>query len=352
MESYDTILQRMTERYEELQGMTISNESDMMLRLRTLAGEIFKQQVNMDFLKRQMFPSTATGEYLDKHAAERGLVRKEAQKASGYVYFFPEDGVTEDVVIPKGTVVCTYTTLKRFETDVEAVLKQGEERVMVHVTAAEAGAGSNTNGGTITVLVTPIAGIKRVYAGATISNGVDEESDESLRERIFDSFQNISNGTNAAYYKSAAMSVSGVCSAGVVPRARGNGTVDVYVAGNGAAVDSETLQKVQSVLDEARELNVDVKAKNASKVYANFYVQITPKTGYAFDEVKEAVTKAAEEYVESLGVGNDLLVSKLGDVIFHTEGVEDYRFHELYGSDITVSQSQYASLDTLTVKEA
>ena len=61
MESYNAIFERMKENYEERAGFSISDESDIAIRLRVLAGEIFKQQQNEDFILRQMFPLTATG---------------------------------------------------------------------------------------------------------------------------------------------------------------------------------------------------------------------------------------------------------------------------------------------------
>ena len=46
--------------------------------------------------------------------------------------------------------------------------------------------------------------------------GLTDQIDEELRARVLDSYINISNGANAAYYKSLALSVSGISSL-VVP---------------------------------------------------------------------------------------------------------------------------------------
>ena len=55
MESYDEILTRMKEHYRELSGFAPENESDIMLRLRVLAGEVFKERAYADYIMRQMF---------------------------------------------------------------------------------------------------------------------------------------------------------------------------------------------------------------------------------------------------------------------------------------------------------
>ena len=208
------------------------NESDVMLRMRVLAGEIYTQRVYADYILRQMFPSTAVGEYLDAHAAQRGLTRKGGTKAVGRALFYAPAEEHDDVLIPAGTVVSTADGL-RFVADSDTILHDGDLAVTVNVTAAHPGSAYNIIGNRLTVIVTPVMGIESVRNTVSISGGTDDESDEQLRERIADSFRNISNGANAAYYHSVAMSVDGVYTASVVGAARGAGTVDVYVCAKG-----------------------------------------------------------------------------------------------------------------------
>ena len=87
MESYEMIVQRMKNRYAGYAGFEPAEESDIMIRLRVLAAEIYQNQVQAEYIRSQLFPQTATGEYLDRHAAERGLSRKQATAASGGVAF-------------------------------------------------------------------------------------------------------------------------------------------------------------------------------------------------------------------------------------------------------------------------
>lgn len=351
MESYDEILQRMTESYESYAGFAPAEESDIMLRLRVLAGEIYRLRVGEDFIVRQMFPSTATGEYLDLHAAERGLSRKGAVTATGRVTFYAEAQTHPDIVIPAGTEVCTYTDMKRFTTDSDVVLEENARSVLADVTAAAPGAAYNARGGTISIIVTPVPGVGRVYNGSVFTNGADAESDEALRERIIDSYVNIVSGANAAYYKSLALSVPGVCSASVVGRARGNGTVDVYIAGAGDTVSSAVKAQVQSLLNEGRELNVDVLVRDPEEVAVSLYIRIGVEAGYVFETVAEEVRRAVSSYIDALGIGTDVLLSKVGEVVYHTEGVADYRFVESYGADRIIGDDQYASAGTILVRE-
>ena len=66
----------MLDTYEEESGFRPNNESDIMIRLRVLAGEVYRERVYAEYIMRQMFPTTAEGEYLDAHAQQRGLSRK------------------------------------------------------------------------------------------------------------------------------------------------------------------------------------------------------------------------------------------------------------------------------------
>ena len=351
METYDEILGRMVESYEAYSGIVPSDASDIMIRLKVLAGEIYRLKVYADYISRQLFPATASGSGLDMHAAERGLARKYASKASGEVVFYPEDEEHPDILIPRGTEVCTYGDMLRFVTDDDEILSASDESVTVNVVAAETGSAYNVRTGTINMIVTPVTGIGRVENLSAMEGGCDAETDEELRQRLVDTYVNISNGANAAYYRGIAMSVEGVYSAAVVGRGRGNGTVDVYICAKGAPVASGVKDSVQALLTEGRELNVDVLARDASPLSVSLYILLRIEAGYAFDEVSALVRTAVSEYITALGIGKDVLLSDIGEVIYHVKGVAGYRFLDSYGSDVFVSDSEYPTVGTINITE-
>lgn len=352
MDSYNDILARMVESYTGYSGSAPSPESDIMIRLRVLAGEIYEARVNAEYIKRQIFASTATGEYLDRHAAERGLSRKAATCASGRVYFFAQQMDHDDILIPAGTEVCSPSDRLRFTTIGDSVIEAGDECVSVRVAAAAPGAAGNARVGAVTVLVTPVIGVGRVSNTNPFSGGADAESDDELRARVIDSYVNISNGANAAYYKGIALSVDGVYSASVVGRGRGNGTVDVYISGRGTQASAAVKQRVQALLNEGRELNVDVLARDPSAVEVTLYIRLAVEDGYDFSSVAEQTRSAVSGYIASLGIGADVLLSRIGEVIRSVGGVRDYHFVESYGSDRTIDDNAYAVAGTITIREA
>ena len=336
--------------YEEESGFRPENESDIMLRLRVLAGEIYEERVYAQYILRQMFPTTATGAYLDVHAEQRGLSRKHGTKATGSVMFTAANELHEDILIPAGTEVCTVDQLLRFVTDEDTVLGKNAQMVYVRVTAAKIGSAYNVRINSIGIMVTPVIGIASVKNNARFSGGTDDESDEMLRQRIEESYRNLSNGANAAYYRSIALSVDGVYAASAVGCSRGIGTVDVYASDKGRALSAAKISEIQTLLDEKREVNVDVKAYNATELSINLYIRLKVKDGYDFTAVAEQVKSAVTDYINALGIGNNLWLSNVGEVIYHIDGVADYRFLEGYGSDREVPPTHFAKAGTITVR--
>ena len=351
MESYDEILTRMKEHYRELSGFVPDNESDIMLRLRVLAGEVFKEQAYADFILRQMFPTTAQGGYLDEHAAQRNITRKAAVKAVGSVTFSTDSDEHGDIVIPAGTVVCTTGDMKRFVTGSDAVILSTLHSAVASVTAAYGGSEYNVGAGAVGIIVTPVLGVDSVTNPAQMTGGADAETDEQLRERIKDSFVNISNGTNEAYYRSVAMSVDGVYSASAVGKGRGIGTVDVYVCGRGTFVPIDKRREIEDLLRSARELNVDVRVLNPTPVTVNLYIKLSVAAGYDFSEVSGEVRTVVADYINSIGLGRDVLLSDIGEVVYHVKGVTGYKFLESYGSDRSISKSQYPVAGSIVVAD-
>lgn len=351
MESYDEILTRMKEHYRELSGFAPENESDIMLRLRVLAGEVFKERTYADYIMRQMFPTTAEGGYLDEHAAQRGITRKAATKAVGSVTFSTDSDEHGDIVIPAGTVVCTKGDMRRFVTDSDTVIQSALHSTAAAVTAAQGGSDYNVGVGTVGIIVTPVLGVDSVTNPTQITGGSDAESDDQLRERIKESFVNISNGTNEAYYCSVAMSVDGVYSASAVGKGRGIGTVDVYVCGRGTFLPIDKRREIEDLLRSARELNVDVRVLNPAPITINLYIKLSIAPGYESSQVVAEVRAAVSDYINSIGLGKDVLLSDIGEVIYHVKGVKGYKFLESYGSDRSIAKSQYPVAGSILVAD-
>lgn len=352
MESYEDILKRMTEKYTEITGAVPHEASDISIRLRVLSGEIYNSLVSFEWLKRQMFPDTAQGEYLDRHAQSRGICRREAGYASGEVTFMVGLVALADVEIPCGTIVATSgDDPLRFETTRTATIHIGSSQAIVPVRALKPGKKYNVSAGTVTVMVTPPVGVNSIRNADAFEGGSEIEDDESLRSRIIESYKFASNGTNCAYYKNLALEVPGVSGASVVPKSRGAGTVDVYISCEGKDAGDEVLDKVQAIMNLEREVNVDVSVDRAQPRKVSFYLRLEVKDGYEFSAVKARCEGALRDYVASVDVGGRVLLTEAGDKIYHTEGVREYSFDPMMNFDTVLGDDEYATIDRIVITE-
>lgn len=352
MDSYNDILDKMTSKYKTLTSATLSDESDIMLRMKILAGELHNLSAMADFIKRQLFVQTAQGEYLDSHAQQRGLTRKAATKATGKVTFYTIAPAATDIVIDAGTIVGTPApNAKRFQTDELCIIPQGKTEVTVGVTATKPGADHNVLINTVTVPVTPPIGVSSVKNKTIFSNGTDEETDEMLRERLLESYRDVSNGTNAEYYKRLAMSVPGVYSAGVIPKQRGVGTVDVYICAQGENATPKLIAETQSLLDKQRELCVDINVQSATELYISYTFNLSVNDGYSFSEVAQRTEDNIRQYIDSLGIGKAVMLADIGDIIYHTEGVKNYSFLSAFCNDCYVHDSEYCTANMINIRQ-
>ena len=348
MKSVDELYREMTRDFAGRTGVTMVDSCDLAARMYALAAQIYALQVHSDWVRRQCFPQTAVGENLDHHASMRSLERKSATCAEGVVRFFAGESSELVRTIPYGTV-CMTPGLVRFETQRTGLLMAGEMWVDVPVKAVEAGAGGNVAAGTVTEMAVAPVGIVSCTNPAGFSGGVDEEDDESLRERVLHSFRYLPNGANAAYYRQLAMADDEVAQAVVVPRPRGVGSVDVVVASHAGVPGQGLLDRLQAQMEKEREIAVDLAVRAPETVEVSVAVEIAAKNGYEAQEVRERVRSALSNYFSGEILGENLLRARLGSVIYGCEGVENYSI-TLPGEDVAVGMAELPVLTQLSVE--
>lgn len=349
METYNEIYERMKQKYVEESDSNFDEASDIAIKMKVLAGEIYNAKVNFEWLKNQMFVTTASGEYLDYIALQRGLERKKAKKAQGEITFYISEPIDHTIIIPQGTVVATEDEEPmRFVTTETEEITKGNVLVSIYAEAEQAGSSGNIAKEKAVVLVSAPAEIETASNPYAFIDGEDEESDLALRERIQKSFVSQSNGTNSAFYEQLALSVSGIAKAGVVPKVRGTGTVNLYVCGREERVSDEVIAELQALVDKKRELNVDVKVYHANFIDYNLEVSVVPKSGYSSEEVKKKCSDAFIEYINTIPIGGKLYLSSIGKYLLETDCIENYEFDVLMQNQ-EVSGSQCFRVGEITV---
>ncbi|HCA04673.1 MAG TPA: hypothetical protein DEO32_02115 [Ruminococcaceae bacterium] len=322
-------------------GFEFDEASDIAIRLKIMAGEIFNAYSTFEWLKRQMFAQSAEGTFLDYIALQRGLTRREAVKAKGRITFYTEEERQHEIFIPQGTVVVTRgKNPLRFYTTEDAVI---QPRTLLTVAKAEAelpGFDGNILGGVAFSPVSVPPEVSAIASSSPFIGGTDGESDEMLRERIKDSFICVPNSMNREYYIRLAESVDGVYKAGVVTYARGAGTLNIYVCGENGEVNSEVMAEVKQLVREKRAVNVDAEVYDAVPVRYNMYVEVRPKSGFSESEIKTICETAFNRYIDSVPIGGKLRLSELGQRLIDTGCITDCTF-EAGVDDCTLLGTQY-----------
>jgi uncharacterized phage protein gp47/JayE len=333
--TYADILALMQERYRELAGFEADDASDIGIRLKVVAQEVSGLYAHCAEMRRQAFAQTSTGAYLDMHAETRGLARKEAIPAKGILRFTRAIPTSSDIHIDAGVICATRPDLPvRFETTEPAVLAAGQTQVDIPAVAVDAGRCGNVATGSVCLMITPAVGITGVGNPSPFSGGVDGEDDTALRERLLESYRNISNSANSAFYYDKAMGFTGVESAAVIPRARGRGTVDVVIHPARTVDAGAVATGLQRKLSAEKEINVDVLVRAATVRTQAVTAEISVEEGSGFDAVSGACQKAVEAHIEGLAVGERMLLARLGAAILAVDGVYNYKLTGLQGDVI------------------
>lgn len=351
MESYEDILKRMEEAYERESGHRAEDVSDTGLRLKVLAGELYRLRAEIAWVARQAFPDTAAGEWLDRHGDQRGVPRREAESAAGKITFTRYLPLSFDLTIPKGTVCASSgESPVEYETTEDRVLAAGELSVEAPARAVVSGAAGNAAAGVINTLVSPVTGINYISNRSAFTGGREREGDEDYRPRVLAAYGDLPNGTNSAFYRDAALRWEGISAAGVVPRENGAGTVGVYVWGRGAAPSDEVLRGLSAEFERRREIGVTVtvRAATVKEVNVTARLQFLPGTDGA--KACADVKSALERYFAGLSVGSPVYVSELQRAALNAAPV----VRAEWGStlrDVAASPSVLPTAGTITVEE-
>ena len=349
MKTIDEIYREMLACFGEETGLEPREGTDLSARMYALAAQVYALYVQADWLTRQAFPQTAEGEYLDYHAQLRSLERKPALPAQGTVRFTAGEAAQSDRAIPEGTV-CMTAGLVRFATTQAAVLPAGELTVDVPVQALEPGTAGNVSAQTVVSMAVAPMGIASCTNPQAFAGGADGEGDEELRARILDTFRRLPNGANAAFYEQGALSFDQVAAAAVIPKPRGLGSVDVIVSTLAGTPGEELLEQLQDYFEQRREIAVDVQVKAPTPVTVNVAVQVKAKGGWDKTQVLDQVEEALEGWFDGKLLGQDVLLARLGSLIYGCDGVENYAV-SAPAADLAVDADELPVLGTLSVEE-
>lgn len=349
MITLEEIYQGLAARFQARTGRAAVESSELAVRFYAVAAQLYSLYVQAEWTRRQCFPQTAQGEELDKHAALRGVARRDALPAAGTVRFYVDQAREAEAEVPKGTVCMTAGGV-RFVTDEDGAVAAGELYCAVPVTAAEPGAAGNVAAGTIVYMALAPAGIVACANPEPLAGGRDREGDEALRERVLATFTRLANGANNAFYHQAAMSFDGVAAVTVLPKNRGVGTVDIVPAAQGGVPGGELLAALQDHFDRVREIAVDVKVLSPEVETVDVSVRLWAAQGRDWEEVAAAVRQRLAGWFSGERLGRPLPRAQLISLIYGVDGVANCELLSP-AADLPLDRVTLPVLGELTVME-
>lgn len=250
------ILERLKKYYAELtEGKTSADEGTFSFdELSANAKEFEKTYAEMNLIIEAAFPQTSWGIYLDYLSdALAGLHRRQATAAEADLTISGKPGT----VIPEGYIFSTENGIS-FATKAETEISD-DGKVTVTATSTTVGAGGNVKAGTINLIPVPLYGVDTVTNVEAAHDGYEEETDDSLRDRLLFVMRRPVTSGNANHYWTWAMAVPGVGQCKVVPLWNGPGTVKVLIVdANNKVASAELIRNTYEYIEEQRPIGATV----------------------------------------------------------------------------------------------
>lgn len=313
----------------------------------------------IEFVKDQLFITTADAEHLERHGAEYGIYKNYGDKATGTA----EATGTVGVVVPSGSELQS-STGNLYVTDADYTIG-GAGTVSMSLTAKETGTEYNEEVGVVLTFVSPISGINTnaTITGNGITSGVNEDTKEQYRTRILNRKRQPPHGGAEQDYIDWALEYSGsVTRAWAIPLYQGLGTIGLaFVEDDEDSIypDETTREALKawiiSHLDEGtgKTVGIPVTAEEGFFIIAltpytvNFTIEIYPNTS----AVQSAITTKIEElFLQEGGPGETIYLSEVYEAI--TSAVGEERSKITYPTiDITAPTNQLHEVGTITFED-
>ena len=141
-----------------------------------------------------------------------------------------------------------------------------------------------------------------------------------------------------------------MAAAAAVGRARGIGTVNVYLTSPAGVPSEALLKEVEEDLAKRREIAVDVEVLAPATAAVNVAAVVKPAAEWSFTDVKAAVEETVRGHFTGALLGKGVLLAELGSLIYQVEGVENCRL-TAPTADLAAGATVLPVLGTLTIAE-
>jgi hypothetical protein len=268
-------------------------------------------------------------EDLDNLVEIVGVERDPGQKARGEVTFTTVSSFTE---IPAGTAVGTQPgsdgDFFEYTTDEEVTTASGVTEVVANVSSVEVGQEFNVGSGRVTYLPSPPTGVQSVVNNDAILGGVDEESNEDLRNRAKNAIFNKSGGGTASGVEGfVASNTKNVSTVEVAEYPGGNASLALDTPSPGGPGGSSSTAPFADVIveggdnsdildsiQESRPVAIQHNLVRPILVEVNINADVTG-TNVSTTDAENALI----EYLDALDLGEDVIRDKLIQQIMNAD---------------------------------
>ncbi|MGN1329012.1 MAG: baseplate J/gp47 family protein [Eubacterium sp.] len=350
--TYDEIESNMRGAFFEKCGENPDTGSFEEKVIEALASELYSLSCQGDYILKQSFVQTATGEYLDMLGEMRDCTRKGETKAIGTLKFYNAQASEEDIQISKGTVcsVCSKPYIQ-FETTEDAVISAGELSVEVPAQALAGGEEYNALAGEITVMVNAPVMVENVTNESEFSGGSDIESDSAFRKRIIKNYTIPANGIGKASIENKIEKLDYISDCRVLD-AQSKGITEIVVRLNdGQSITADRTMEIRDCIGFADMAGLTVVIDRASVSSVNITVDLTISSMADKNEVSNFAKNVIEEIFSERKIGKSISVSKITKELLRNEDIYDVRFYSshIVNGEFVCPSKAYLILSNLVV---
>lgn len=271
--------------------------------------------INLEYVQKQAYGTTATGTYLDKIAATAGLVRKPATYAQLNARFNIEIPIGTRFVKDTDDGDRVYFDLVSIANSPTTDPEYVDAPFLGVVEAEEAGSYPNILRGDLS-LISFVVGLTTATIVDVHEYGVDEETDALLRARYLEAIGRVDFGGNIQSYRNYVLAQEGVGACQVWPCWNGPGTVAISVVSPMMTpVESDRLEILQNLIcppeagDTEPSANgygmapigaqVVVKTPSLVEMGVELYIKLSPSNTRTQAEITQDIYDGIVSYLKS-----------------------------------------------------
>lgn len=336
--------------YHEECGYPVEDNSALLKDYEIVASELYALSCYGDYIYKQAFVQSATGENLDRLGELRCCTRKTASRAQGVLTFTVGEVLSEDIVIPVGTV-CSVSEKPfiQFATTEQGVITAGQSEVSVGAQALGDGDEYNVKPNKVNVMVNAPLGVIGVTNAEKFDGGYNQESDSHYRKRILNNYLIVQNGVNAASYENVVLLLDFVTDCHIAPASETQ-CMRIYVSTKSNTLTKDDKWIIQNQIPFLVATGIKAEILLAQTKPVELKVDMIVKRGFNADEISERLEQIVWDVFSALRIGESIELNTLRKELIKIDGIASYSFYseDIIG-DVIRSCNDVLTLGELTV---